>query len=129
MDYETIAAETPQAISEPVAPATPDTSKILGKISMILGLTALFTQFLGIGTGLSLPSAIASLICGFISKDYAANKAIDGNGKIGIICSIVQLILSILSVLAAYAFLMIYFVLYFCLLFFILSVEYGILYY
>ena len=113
MDYETIAAETPQAISEPVAPATPDTSKILGKISMILGLTALFTQFLGIGTGLSLPSAIASLICGFISKDYAANKAIDGNGKIGIICSCIQIAMALLSVLAAYAFLIVYLFIYF----------------
>ena len=129
MDYETIAAETPQAISEPVAPATPDTSKILGKISMILGFTALGTYLLGIGTSLSLPTAVASLICGYITKDYTANKRVNPQAKIGIICSIVQLILSILSVLAAYAFLMIYFVLYFCLLFFILSVEYGILYY
>ena len=128
MDYENIVTENPQAVSEPAAPAAPDTSKILGKVSMLLGFTSLGTYLLGIGTVLSLPSAVASLICGFVTKDYAPNNRINGRAKIGIACSLIQIIMSLLSALVAYVILFLFLAMYFMTIFAILA-ESGAFYY
>ena len=121
MDYENIELENAVVAdncAEPAqAPAAPNTGKILGLISMILGFTALGTHLLGIGSALSLPASVASLICGFVSKYYTANGAINGQAKAGITCSFIQIGLSVLAMLAAVAFLLLYLVLYFFIIF------------
>ena len=103
------------------APAAPNTGKILGLISMILGFTALGTHLLGIGSALSLPASVASLICGFVSKYYAADGKINGQAKTGITCSFIQIGLSVLAMLAAFALLALYLVLYFGFIFAVLG--------
>lgn len=107
------------------APTAPNTGKILGLISMILGFTALGTHLLGIGSALSLPASVASLICGFVSKYYAADGKINGQAKTGITCSFIQIGLSVLAMLAAVAFLLLYLVLYFFILFIVLGSTAG----
>lgn len=103
------------------APAAPNTGKILGLISMVLGFTALGTHLLGIGSALSLPASVASLICGFVSKYYAADGKINGQAKTGITCSFIQIGLSVLAMLAAFALLALYLVLYFGFIFAVLG--------
>lgn len=132
MEYENIELENAVVAdncAEPAqAPAAPNTGKILGMISMILGFTALGTHLLGIGSALSLPASVASLICGFVSKYYAANGTVNGNAKVGIICSFIQIGLAILAMLAAFALLAVYLVFYIFFIFALLGGT-GMMYY
>ena len=93
-------------------PVREDPGKNMGLASLILGIAALVTCFIG-GGGAVLPlgCSIAGLICGSKGgKDSAAAGFENKNAKIGKILSIVALVLTILAVIALVVFFVIYFV-------------------
>lgn len=63
--------------------------KTLSLLSMIFSLVALGTQVTGISSNLSLPAAIAAVICGFIAKSQAGK--LNSNAQTGIICGFITI--------------------------------------
>ena len=105
--------------------------KDLGLASMILGFVALGTQLLGIFAGVSMPAAIAALICGFIGKKQAADAGLENsNARTGIICGFVEIGISILTTILAVILVVLIFVFYYFIIFAILgSAASGMYYY
>ena len=96
------------------APAEKDSSHLLGLISMILGFVAVGTQVVGINTVVSMPAAIAALVCGFLAKNRAAELGLDhSKAKTGIICAFVGIGVSIVNSLLVLAVFVIYFAFFF----------------
>ena len=83
--------------------ADKDPNAVLGLVSMILGFVALGTQVLGIASGLSMPSAIAALVCGFLAKNRAGQDAQTvSKAKTGIICAFAGIGVSLLNAIIAF---------------------------
>ena len=78
-----------------------------------LRIVSVGTQMLGINTALSMPAAVAALVCGFLAKNRAAESGRKNpKAKTGIICAFAGIGVSILNALLVLAFLVIYFALF-----------------
>ena len=99
-----------------------ESHKTVSLLSMIFGLVGLGTQVLGVSTGLSLPAAVAAVICGFIAKSKATQAGKQNvNAQTGIICGFITIGINVLySILA-----IIFFIFYFLFVFGILGLSMG----
>ena len=88
-----------------------DSHKTISLLSMIFGLVALGTQVTGVSSGISLPAAIAAVVCGFIARSQAekAGKN-DPNAQAGIICGFSTIGINVVYSILAIIFLIFYFV-------------------
>ena len=86
-------------------------NETVGLLSMIFGIVGLGTQVIGVATGLSLPAAIAAVICGFLTKARAAEEGkTSTNAQAGIVCGFVTIGIDLVSTSLAFVFLIFYFV-------------------
>lgn len=93
------------------AVAIDKSSDTVGLLSMIFGLVGLGTQVLGVSTGLSLPAAIAAVVCGFLAKSKAAEAGkTSTNAQTGIICGFITIGINVVYSILAIIFLIFYFV-------------------
>lgn len=88
-----------------------ESHKTISLLSMIFGLVALGTQVTGVSSGISLPAAIAAVVCGFIARSQAekAGKS-DPNAQAGIICGFITIGINVVYSILAIIFLIFYFV-------------------
>ena len=79
-------------------------------LSMIFGISALGALLISATQGLSLPAAIAAVICGFIGKAReAGNGNASGNAQVGIICGFIAMGINVLLTILVFVLLFIYF--------------------
>ena len=87
-------------------PVNSKPNETVSLLSMIFGITALGALLISATQGLSLPAAIAAVICGFIGK---AREAGNGNAQVGIICGFIAMGINVLLTILVFVILFIYF--------------------